>query len=175
MDESAVERLRRVAGTGESPDGSVRVTLSGQGAPKVEFAPGALRQHNDRSLGIAVASALTEAISDRQRTVEAVLEAVRDGPPRPDVPGTRVMQRRELFDGAVGAIAVSAISPRGQVTVSLRAGGEIDVQVRQGTLALVGVGEAGLAAEVAAATSAALHERNTRILQIHKDVYRTGR
>jgi hypothetical protein len=141
----------------------------------VEFAPGALRRHTDRSLGTATASALAQAISDRHRTVKAVLDAVLDGRPRPEVPSGLAAQRRERFDSAVGALAVSAASPRGQVTVALRGGDEMDVWIRQGTLGLLGVSEAGLAAEVGAAIGAALRERNLRILQIHKDVYRTGR
>jgi hypothetical protein len=147
-----------VSVTGRSPDGTVRVSLSRQRGPTVELTPGAFRQHTESSLATAVAAALTDAL----RT--AVREPAR---------ATPTGEQRERYVSAVSALAATATSPRGQVTIDWRPAG-IDIRIRSGAFKLLGLGEAGLAAEASAAIATAIREYSKRVYQIHRQIYRGG-
>lgn len=166
-----VERVRGISATGHSPDYTVKVTFGGTGAPKVELTPGALRQHTESSLATAAVAALTEAMGIRQKKFDELRDAVRGGPP-PQLRGTAA-ERQARFTSAVGAVTVSASSPRGHVTVDWRSGG-FEVKIRSGALKVLGLGEAGLAAELSAAVAAVMSEHSARVIEIHKEVYRSG-
>lgn len=149
------ERLDRIDIVKSSPDGSVRVAMTGPGAIRVTVMPSAMDSHTEGSLAEQIECAAAVVAHDhaaaQRKLIDDILGA--EFPQPEDAAG-----RRERTDSALARLEGSGKSPWGYVTATWRGIREVHIRLRSRTLRLLNAERLG--DEIAAAlASAQLHRK----------------
>lgn len=163
---SVRDRLRNLNIVIQSPDRSVRATVTDRRGITVELDERIAELHDDESLAAQVEAALIGAAQGYGRAATMIRREAHGGDPDPNGPFER--RRREL-ERRMERVEVSVDSPMGHAVVGWRGASTIVVALKAGSVRKLRVGQ--LRAEINAAVMAASILRQRQGMDAYRSIY----